>query len=744
MLRSNRLRWALPTIGSRRFLAGRGGFTLIEMLVAMAITLVMMAAVVTLFANVSNSVRNRRATMEMNAQIRQVRNTLQEDLQGATCPGLTWQRPESNHGYIEIIEGPAREGEASTLIDANPNASPPLNWPPTPANPEIDHTTSIIPSSDPKTTPFADSSWATDGAGLGDYDDVLMLTVRNEHKPFVGPSPSIPTSGDNSYPKWTSESVESPLAEVIWFAVENPGYTTPTLADDPTANHFFGEPGMRTIYRRTLLIAPWLNPYKALDGDGDGVVQEGGAGPKFKPVPGLLRLLPAGNFPQTNVTGAIAALISFQDRYDISCRLEWDYGVKQWKIMANTLGDLTKRENRFGHYGFWIAGTLPTAGGMTGPGVNVDGRRFPFAMESIGSGYTPNNVGLQFVPDPDIQTSPTSPPPIGSVNVVNGSAVSYSVPSTNYDPGVSKYLVRPFVYLDKPPKGGVPATANAMMNDDGQIVRVLHGPVPLWGTRRGEDVMLTDVLAFDLRVFDPGAPLFATWKVPGPNPAFDPAQGYDVVLTPSDPGWRGQAPNGAGGAYFHTDNMGSSNGQIGTKTTTYSYVGQGAYVDLGYGYDPSFNVNTPPGGKGFFPLPAYASSYQSSADPWFFTPRGITDVYGDSLAPGFAVYDTWSFHYENDGIIENQYAINAAGNWVIANTVVDAGTNGLEDVGNYYNPVTKKIEQDKRLGPDDVGERETAPPYDKPLRGIQVLIRGYERDSRAIRQVRVNQHFMPE
>ncbi len=75
------------------------------MLVAMAITLVMMAAVVTLFANVSNSVRNRRATIEMSGQLRHVRNVLQQDLQGATCPGLTWQRPESNHGYIELIEG---------------------------------------------------------------------------------------------------------------------------------------------------------------------------------------------------------------------------------------------------------------------------------------------------------------------------------------------------------------------------------------------------------------------------------------------------------------------------------------------------------------------------------------------------------------------------------------------------------------------------------------------------------------
>src|SRR2546430_14526712 len=53
------------------------GFTLVEMLVAMAITLVMMGAVVTLFANISNSVRNRRATIEMSAQLRHVRNVLQ-------------------------------------------------------------------------------------------------------------------------------------------------------------------------------------------------------------------------------------------------------------------------------------------------------------------------------------------------------------------------------------------------------------------------------------------------------------------------------------------------------------------------------------------------------------------------------------------------------------------------------------------------------------------------------------------
>jgi hypothetical protein len=240
-------------------------------------------------------------------------------------------------------------------------------------------------------------------------------------------------------------------------------------------------------------------------------------------------------------------------------------------------------------------------------------------------------------------------------------------------------------------------------------------------------------------VFDPGAPLFATWK----NPS-DLTLGYDIVLSPSDPGWRGTAPNnGSDGAYFNNpDNMGSANG-IGNKTTKFPYVGQGAYVDLGYGYDPSFTVNTPPGGVGFFPPPVYSSSYLSSVDPWFFVPRAITDVYSTPLAPGFAVYDTWSFHYENNGVNEDEFGI-SGGNWVTASTIVDQGTNGLDDVGNYYNPVTKKIEQATRLGPDDLGERETMPPYDKPLRGVQVIIRAYERDSRAIRQVRVNQHFMPE
>jgi hypothetical protein len=100
------------------------------------------------------------------------------------------------------------------------------------------------------------------------------------------------------------------------------------------------------------------------------------------------------------------------------------------------------------------------------------------------------------------------------------------------------------------------------------------------------------------------------------------------------------------------------------------------------------------------------------------------------------VYDTWSFHYENNGVNEDN------------DTDVDEGVNGIDNVGQYANPAWPATPPptlpDTRLGPDDVGEYETTPPYDKPLRGVQLLIRAYEPDSRAIRQVRVNQHFLPE
>ena len=68
---------------------------------------------------------------------------------------------------------------------------------------------------------------------------------------------------------------------------------------------------------------------------------------------------------------------------------------------------------------------------------------------------------------------------------------------------------------------------------------------------------------------------------------------------------------------------------------------------------------------------------------------------------GYSVYDTWSFHYEQDGIRQPGTSIQG---------VIDAGTNGLDDNPNQY------------PGVDDMSERETSPPYPYPLRGLRVKI----------------------
>jgi prepilin-type N-terminal cleavage/methylation domain-containing protein len=697
--RRSRGRSFMPSISA---ISKRSGFTLVEMLVAMAITLVMMAAVVTLFANISGSVRNRRATAEMSGQLRHVRNVLQQDLQGATCPGLTWQRPESNHGYIELIEGQYSDRNPTSMVrDSNGDGFLDTS--------DIDPATSLLPrnnlvpdlNNDGRLTAAEieahfESPASLAPGGIGDYDDILMLTVRNEEEPFVGRMPRVHLSNSINllpFADWDYDTTESPLAEIVWFAIENP-------TESERAGNFFGEPGMRTIYRRTLLIAPWLNPYQTVaNPSGVFTIPSGGA---FKAEPGLLRIL-SDSINQARLEEAIAAVIAFQDRYDLSVRLEWDHNIQRWKIMANTLGDLTKRQNRFGHFGYFHG-----TGGAT-PARRI----YPHAAISWGSGYKGDEVAT--VVDDEVG-GPNNAEIIANQDA-NKSVVSYSIKNRG-----AGYRTRPFVFLAE--DCSAPATGQAMLNDNGEVVRVVHGPVPLWGPRRGQDVMMTSALAFDLRVYDPGAPLFGVRQDPT-----DPNSQVSVVMSPSDAGYTR--------AYLHADNNGPNG--IGASANLYPFSGQGAYVDMGYG----FNMLASP--------PRFAS--QSAATPWFFYNRDLRDVYGNQLAPGYSVYDTWSFHYENNGVNEDndEVEVGTGPTWQLndrdadGTQSIDEGTNGLDDFGHYINAgPPQRIDTDIRLGPDDSGERETAPPYDKPLRGVQVLMRVYEPDSRGIRQVRVNQHFMPE
>ena len=150
------------------------------------------------------------------------------------------------------------------------------------------------------------------------------------------------------------------------------------------------------------------------------------------------------------------------------------------------------------------------------------------------------------------------------------------------------------------------------------------------------------------------------------------------------------------------------------------FVVRGAYVDLGYN---SLNEHWVPG----------ASASPDAPPPYVLSTAEPASVFSMRMHPmvnNAAIglhnaawykltnfYDTWSFHYEYDGINQDR------------DQLTDEGTDG--------------IDENQEDGVDDMGERETSPPYAVPLRAIQISVRGLEPDSQAIRQISIKHAFAP-
>ena len=138
--------------------AAKRGMTIIELMIAITLTVVIISLMVYAFRNASEEMSRGRAEMEMHTQLRPVLETLRQDLQNATCQPRPRGIAEQPSGYFELVEGTAE----------------------------------------------FDDSYATEIHNfLGDSDDVLALTVRSHERPFRG--------------RWNNTSIESYYAEIIWW-----------------------------------------------------------------------------------------------------------------------------------------------------------------------------------------------------------------------------------------------------------------------------------------------------------------------------------------------------------------------------------------------------------------------------------------------------------------------------------------------------------------------------------------------
>ena len=199
-----------------------------------------------------------------------------------------------------------------------------------------------------------------------------------------------------------------------------------------------------------------------------------------------------------------------------------------------------------------------------------------------------------------------------------------------------------------------------------------------------------------------------------------------VTLTPGDPG------------YF----SGGQGQQLGSSPFSGStIIGYGAYVDLGYPLytgDNSTNMpisptGTSPTNRLTIPRPQFNGGALTGSGVYPMAQvnnhlgktTGVANFFTESsMAAPWArgrVYDTWSTHYSHAG--------NFGG-------MTTAGTafNGWDDdtSGTDYGMV------------DDPEEMEVPPPYSAPLRAIQVKIRAFDPGSRQVREMTVEQDFLPE
>jgi len=595
------------------------------MLVAMAVTLILIGALSQAFAIVGQTVAQGRAAIELSGNLRSVANQLQEDLAGVTVAVRPWTEDRAGEGYLEIVEGTwdSQRLRSFTYNAVNytvPWVSTDRDWngdgvKETRQDADGVGGDDVWQDADTNTVPDileSDLALATQ-THYGDIDDVLAFTTRSAATPFVG---------QYTDPTGAQQTAQSPLAEVVWWIQYDDRNETGTREVE--------EPFI--IYRRVMLVVPTIQ----IGTLPSGVVRSWvGAGNAFAAsAAGLANLH--------------AALAEFYNKNDLSVRLRWwvDSNGINVKLIANSLADLTRRENRFAH-------------------VPILSDRAPLPQYNL-------------------------------ANVAIAQALPYdALPRVVYDARWDRIWM----------PGGANARFGFPLDVNRRSVTSLYrAPKTLAFGHYGEDVMVSNALAFDVQVFDPTALI-------QPGVAGE-------ALVPSDPGYDAVAVN--------------------VSDYLTNAIGKGAFVDLGYG-------------QRLTPVAPDLSTFSGSPE----ARSHLVLPLANGLASTVRLYSycTWSGHYERNGTDDDgNVTTGPDGAW---------GRNGVDDDGNGTNDDepeagtpgsddllvdtgTDGFDTDNQNGVDDVGERETSPPYPVPLRGIQVKIRALEPDTRQIRQVTVVSDFIPE
>ena len=659
----------------------RPAYTLVEILTATVLMLVIMMAVTVVFATVTDSIAESRATLEMNQRLRSTAATLKQDLANVTAPMAPPLQPRQGKGYFQYVEGPI-----GPVID--PAA---VAW-----NSELQ---------------IADTT-------VGDIDDILMFTVKTKGEPYIGLINGQPATSDS--------------AEIIWFIRGT------------------------TLYRRVLLVNPAIN-----------VRAENPAGFYQRYDLSVRKAWDYESVPVTLPPGP---------PYDPAD------GEHRPVLAANSLADLTRPECRFAHQPN-LAGWLrnPVSANVVTPGPDptpFDGfvpttmfqrddsdlrywkepKPFPFFLRpwlgapydidpATGSERVPITADFRWVPglglpilaecsDPDWRAGDALPSENTAGVDRDADAFALGTPPSFHlrvqmprirSSSDTGELIEPIDWYDAwlnphPWRDANPLTGAL-------VAQVENAATDQWvtigdnGTRIGEDVVMTNVIGFDVKAWDPNAPVLRRTIAP-----------TGVVLMPGDPDYLREM-------VLLQDAI--------VTGSAYTTPPIGAYADLNY------LARLPLRPSLIYPDVDYGTTlpalhFHRQGNP-LMSPTNEPLACNRSMAYGtrlhFAVYqqpycffpsvyDTWSLHFEHNGqrvhyFTENPSTVNYEDSLYV----------GDEDGNGIYDQASNGLDDDNQNGVDDPGERETQPPYAVPLQGIQVRIRAFEPGSRQIREVTIIQKF---
>ena len=288
----------------------RSGLTLVEILIALSMTLIVLGVMTSAFRFASEEMQNGRALIELANRARIVEDQLRTDFGNSTVETRVYDGTDRPNGYFEYIEGSIRDDTFANSVD---------NY-------------------------------------QGDCDDILAFTARSSDGALY--------RGRQNFASTLDPVIESSAAEIVWFctAIDNSDNARNEVSfqSDSISNDGVGVTFDDTIrvHRRVLLIRPDL-----------GMVATG---------------LNSGEVDE------------FIRNNDISVRVIPTDGVRN-DLIANSLGDLAIRSNRFAHGAIGLDGAHNFPNNLNPDDLVsrvVDDEDFPPILSDVGAFdvrvYSPN------------------------------------------------------------------------------------------------------------------------------------------------------------------------------------------------------------------------------------------------------------------------------------------------------------------------------------------------------------------